>query len=191
MRASSPPRRAWRAIERGLASMVTALATSRPPGRRALQQASNSASLRDVAAEEDRVGRGLAGEACRAPRRSRCRGSGTPSLAALTAIICSRSPSRSKAMARASRAARIHSMRDRAAAGADVPEQRTGIGRELGERRGANLALGELAVGDESVVGQAGDRRQQRRAGDRRRSRWRGRRSRRWRPGRSSRPARR
>ena len=54
---------------------------------------------------------------------------------------------------------------DRAAAGADVPEQRAGIGRELCEGRGADLALGELAVGEEGVVGQAGDRRQQRRAG--------------------------
>ena len=54
---------------------------------------------------------------------------------------------------------------DRAAAGADIPEQRAGIGRELGERRGADLALGQLAIVDEGVVGQAGDRWQQRRAG--------------------------
>ncbi len=50
---------------------------------------------------------------------------------------------------------------DRAAAGADIPEQRAGKGRELGERRGADLALGQLAIGDEGVVGEAGDGRQQ------------------------------
>ncbi len=43
-----------------------------------------------------------------------------------------------------------------AAAGADIPEQRAGIGREPREGRGADVALGELAVGDEGVVREAG-----------------------------------
>ena len=63
----------------------------------------------DVAAEEDGIGRGLPANVSGASPGAISR-PGTPSFAALTAIICSRSPSRSKATARASRAARIHSM---------------------------------------------------------------------------------
>ena len=55
---------------------------------------------------------------------------------------------------------------DRAAAGADVPEQLARARAERGDRHGAHVALGELAVGGERVVGQAGRARVAGGAGD-------------------------
>ena len=45
---------------------------------------------------------------------------------------------------------------DRPGAGADVPEQLAGTGREAGQGRGAEVPLGQLAVVLERVVGQPG-----------------------------------
>ena len=62
-------------------------------------------------------------------------------------------------MARKEGSASIHSIADRAGAGADVPEQLAAAWRERRQRDGADLALGELAVVLEEAVRQAGDER--------------------------------
>ena len=75
-----------------------------------------------------------------------------------------RSASASMAMARSDGSASIHSMRDRAGAGADVPQQFAAARRQRRQRQRADLALGDLAVMLEQVVGQARRQRQDARA---------------------------
>ena len=59
------------------------------------------------------------------------------------------------ATARSERSASIHSIADRAGAGADVPQQLAPARREGRQRDGADLALGDLAVMLEQRVRQA------------------------------------
>ena len=98
----------------------------RPGGRPAsapAQQRSTRPGVAQPAADEDRVGRGQARPARPAPRHRRLRAAGTPSAAAFSSIMAQRAASRSIAMARMRAVGAQPFDGDRAAAGADVPQQ--------------------------------------------------------------------
>ena len=112
-----------------------------------------------AAADEDRVGRVEAGEGCRRAafddgEAGNAEGGGVPGDARGALGVGLDGDG-----ARASGSASIHSIADRAGAGADVPEQLAAARRERRQRDGADLALGELAVVLEQAVRQAGDER--------------------------------
>ena len=130
MRVSSPPSAAWRASSSASVSSVTALATSRPPARKRVNRRVEHARIAGAAADEDRVRRRQPGkrgrrhafddlEAGHAEARRRCGGC-APARSARASI----------ATARSDGSASIHSIADRARAGADVPEQLAAARRE-------------------------------------------------------------
>ena len=167
MRVSVPPRCARAATTTCSLSSVTALATSRPPGASAVPAGVEHPGARDAAADEDRRGRVEAGErlgraaADHGQPVGHAEGEGVAldPVGARGVGLDRRSRGRS-------RSARSHSIADRAAARADVPQQRAGRRRERGERDRADVALGQLPVGLVGVVGQAGHERAQRSVAD-------------------------
>ena len=84
---------------------------------------------------------------------------GTPSARALAGIRLARSFCCSTATARQLGWQRSHSMAIDPGAGADVPEQLTGPGHQMGQCRGTDVPLGELAVVVEGLIGQPGSQR--------------------------------
>ena len=114
----------------------------------------------DIAADEDRIRRRLAIEDVRQIAgndfKTRCAQPVTVGFS----IISMRSLLRSKAIAAAPSAARIHSMAMEPHPRPDVPQERPGCRLQSGQRDGAHFALGQLAVVDKGIVGQAGRARQ-------------------------------
>ena len=182
MRASSPPWLRAKAESRAAPSMVTALRDQPAARWQRLPAALEQPRLGSAAADKDGIGRGRARPARPAPRPSTISSSGTPSAAALRAIAAQRPASRSIATARASPRAgapvawhrpqpldgdRAGSRRRRptASAPAAAPVRRWS--------RRAPRAWSAGRHGSNSVIGQAGDRRQQARVAAPAGSRWR------------------
>ena len=128
------------------------------------------ARLAGAAADEDRIGRREAGERRRRgvfhdlePRHAEGGGVAADARSAIRALL-----DRDRAHCRVGQ----HPFdRDRAGAGADVPEQFAAARRQRRQRHRAHLALGDLTVMLEKFVGEAGRSRDDARIGRRPRPR--------------------
>ena len=109
IRVRAPPRRSRQRARAPCPSMVTALATRRPPAGRAAQQASTTPSAVTPPPTNTASGRGSPDSAAGAEPGTTTR-PGTPSAAALRAMRSRRSARGSTAMARLAGWTRIHSM---------------------------------------------------------------------------------
>ena len=159
MRTRSPPCCFCSCDEAGFAFEGHGVGDEHAAGCKARPGGQEDRPVGDAATDEDGVGGGRIGKARRRRSGRRCQDRGAPSASALAAIMASRAGSRSKARARALRAARIHSMATEPQP-APTSQSRRGRRSERGERRGAHLALGQLAVMAEGLIGQAGNARQ-------------------------------
>ena len=113
------------------------------------------ARLAGAAADEDGVGRRQAASAAGAAP-STTSSPGTPKAAALRRMRAARSARCSIGDGAHGRIGQHPLDRDRAGAGADVPQQFAAPRRERRQRHRAHLALGDLAVMLEQIVGEAG-----------------------------------
>ena len=159
MRVSAPPCRACQSRSRASPSVVTTLATSRPPGGR-LAHACDSKPAAPMPPPTK-----IASRRRQAVERLGCRAEHDAQLrdAERGGVARDHRGARRIALDRDGRAALAVAQpfdRDRAATGADIPQGFAGQWGERREGRGAHLALGQLAVMLEDVVGKPGEPRQ-------------------------------
>ncbi len=131
------------------------MTTSRPPGRSAAIAASSTRCIARAAADEHRIGRGERDKRLgRAP--STTSSSGTPKRGGVAPDPRGAVGPRFDGDGAHGRVGEQPLDSDGAGAGADVPQQLAPERRQRGQRHRADLALGDLAVMLEQIVGEAG-----------------------------------